>query len=152
MVFAIQDLSDRIKLELKYKKYMPKKIKFFTVAIIVLVGIVLILETFFIVLTFRILKNYSSAAIHYPKSLHKKKISLENIQDWMTFDFINKSFKLPSEYLKTKLGVSDAKYPNIAIDHWAKENKKDPAAVVNEIKKLILDYQNANSVSSTNII
>ena len=33
---------------------------------------------------------------------------VNRIQNWMTFDYINKVFKLPSDYLKNNLNISDS--------------------------------------------
>lgn len=129
-----------------------KKINLFAIALTIIALATLVLETVLIVHAFRILNGQGPFTHPYYKSIRQKNISVENIQGWMTFDFINKSFKLPPEYLKTKLNITDKKYPNISINHWAKENREDHLMVVGKIQKLILDYQNTNLNPSVNAI
>jgi hypothetical protein len=73
---------------------------------------------------------------------HYKAISVDGIKGWMTFDFVNKSFHLPPDYLKKELDITDKKYPNVTIDHGAKNIKENPSILVEEIKNLIRNYQN----------
>ena len=37
------------------------------------------------------------------------------IRPWMTFDYINRIFNLPKDYLKDQLQISDAHYPNTTL-------------------------------------
>jgi hypothetical protein len=60
----------------------------------------------------------------------------------MTFDFLDKSFGLPPDYLKKGLGITDKKYPNITIDSWAKNTQENPGAMLEKTKKLIQDFEN----------
>jgi hypothetical protein len=46
------------------------------------------------------------------------------IQRWMTFNYINKVFNLPADYLKINLGIIDKRYPNIIIGKYLDEVKK----------------------------
>ncbi len=47
------------------------------------------------------------------------------IQDWMTFDYINSIFALPSDYLKNSLAIQDPQYPHTSIVRYARETKLD---------------------------
>jgi hypothetical protein len=82
------------------------------------------------------------------QQLHQRKISADNIRGWMTFGYINKSFDLPPEYLKNNLSIIDKKYPNISIDSWAKKSREDRASLLEQVKALVLAYQNRDSSST----
>lgn len=49
----------------------------------------------------------------------------EEIQSWMTFDYINAIFGLPGDYLKTALAISDNRYPRMRIGRAAREARID---------------------------
>jgi hypothetical protein len=66
--------------------------------------------------------------------------TLPAIRSWMTFSFINQQYKLPPDYLKTKLNISSKKYPNISISSWASSQKKDSAIVLDEVNRVIKEY------------
>jgi hypothetical protein len=44
---------------------------------------------------------------------------INRIQSWMTFDYINKVFRLPTSYLESFLHISDSHYPNMLISQYA---------------------------------
>ena len=68
------------------------------------------------------------------------KISADEIQPWMTFDYLNKQFGLPSEYLKTALQVTDPKYPNVPIGKMFRRQGADTQAVVERVKQLVREH------------
>ena len=100
---------------------------------------------FSIILMINILLNLNRHGFPKPpfQHLHQKQITTDNIREWMTFQYINRFFNLPPEYLKSSLDITDRKYPNITISKWAKNSKQDSAALIEEIKTLINDYQPA---------
>src|SRR3989344_1530156 len=55
-----------------------------------------------------------------------RKITVEDIQPWMTFD-----------YLKNALNITDPRYPNIPVGSFSKRQKMDPRDAVEKIKQLI---------------
>ena len=109
----------------------------FGVAVIFLVSFFLIIHTF---------RNLSRGGFlnpaYHPRQQHnqRKKLRVENIMNWMTFDYINRSFNLPPEYLKGKLNITDKKYPNITIDSWIKKTHQDSNKFLENIKSAINDY------------
>jgi hypothetical protein len=56
------------------------------------------------------------------------------IQPWMTFDYVNRVFNIPPDYLKTALHVSDAAYPRISLSHYAKSHAINSAVFVEQVK------------------
>jgi hypothetical protein len=63
------------------------------------------------------------------------------IADWMTFDYLNRVFGLPGDYLKTSLNITDKKYPELAIKSWATQTKQDSQKLTEQIKILVMGYQ-----------
>lgn len=43
----------------------------------------------------------------------------DEIESWMTFQYVNFIFNLPPEYLKHRLGVEDERYPKVRIGRYA---------------------------------
>ena len=64
--------------------------------------------------------------------------TVNDIAPWMTFNYINFVFKLPPEYLKNTLTISDARYPNIQIRTYAKINQIDQVLLIEKIKEAII--------------
>jgi len=63
------------------------------------------------------------------------------IRGWMTFRYLDAVFKLPADYLKSGLGVTDTHYPNISINFLAKEQKQDSVQVLDNVINLVKNYQ-----------
>ena len=62
------------------------------------------------------------------------------IQSWMTFDYINVMFKLPSDYLKIVLNISNAAYPKISLIKYSKIEKVDITNFLVSVKKVVSDF------------
>ncbi len=62
------------------------------------------------------------------------------IQGWMTFDYVNKLFGLPSNYLKSNLNISDPHYPRLLIYRYAEKNKMGLQSFLNEVRNSIRSY------------
>jgi hypothetical protein len=67
--------------------------------------------------------------------------SVDSIQPWMTFDYVNVVYKLPTNYLKQILGISNSKYPNVRIDTYGKQSGIDQTLLLTTIKKYVTTYQ-----------
>ena len=62
------------------------------------------------------------------------------IASWMTFDYINKIFALPADYLKNTLNISDAHYPQISISRYEKNQKLDSTQFLAHIQSVVAAY------------
>lgn len=62
------------------------------------------------------------------------------IRSWMTFDYINTIFKLPPDYLKGQLSISDPHYPRVSISSYAKNNSLNESAFLGEIQQTVRGY------------
>ncbi|MEI6316280.1 MAG: hypothetical protein WCO65_00960 [bacterium] len=65
-------------------------------------------------------------------------ITVDEIQPWMTFNYVTVVFKLPPLYLKTALGITDQRYPNIQIGRYAKLNNIDSTLLIKKIQQAIV--------------
>ena len=71
------------------------------------------------------------------------------IRSWMTFDYINKLFNLPTDYLKTKLNVSDPNYPQITVYGYAKKEKIDQTTFIDKVINAVGEYVPSEISTST---
>lgn len=62
------------------------------------------------------------------------------IQSWMTFSYINKVFKLPTNYLKNTLNISDSRYPNIPLEDYAEKAKIKTADFTTKVQDAVHSY------------
>lgn len=62
------------------------------------------------------------------------------IQSWMTFNYINKVFKLPTDYLKNTLNISDSHYPNIPLEDYAEKAKIKTADFTVKVQWAVHSY------------
>ena len=111
---------------------------------IVLAVAAFLLAIFFLANIFQDFRRHGFFGPPNSRNLHKR-MDLSEIRGWMTFDFINKAFVLPPDYLKSELGITDKKYPNITVDGWAKNNQESSSALLDKIKKIIQNFPNPSS-------
>jgi len=64
------------------------------------------------------------------------------IAPWMTFDYIDTLFNVPSTYLKTTLNITDAHYPQISLSGYARSHKINTATFVSEVQTAVQKYLN----------
>ena len=63
-----------------------------------------------------------------------------NTESWMTFDYLNKIFVLPANYLATTLKITDSHYPNLTILHYAHKNGIDVRSFLIQVQAAITNY------------
>ena len=71
------------------------------------------------------------------------------IRPWMTFDYLNHLFALPSSYLQSHLAITDTRYPHLTITAYANAVHEDQTATLNDIEDAIRAYLPATSTSTT---
>ena len=85
-----------------------------------------------------------------PRTFHllgKKPATISDVNflaGWMTFNYINKTFNILPDYLKTQLSISDKAYPNITVSKMAKEQGTTTGAYLEEVKGLVRVYFEQN--------
>lgn len=65
---------------------------------------------------------------------------ITEVSGWMTFDYLNRVFQMPPEYLSQKLGISDKTYPRLSIDQYAKKYKLSEPPVLFSVQQAIREY------------
>jgi hypothetical protein len=73
------------------------------------------------------------------------------IQDWMTFDYLNRLFGLPADYLKTALSIADPHYPQLYIGGYARSAGVSEAAALANVQAAIRNYFLQNTSSSMSV-
>lgn len=71
------------------------------------------------------------------------------ISSWMTFDYINKIFNIPADYLKNRLAISDGRYPRISLKTYAREKNSDVVDVLTEVRTALYGRLAAAQATST---
>jgi hypothetical protein len=66
-------------------------------------------------------------------------------QSWMTFDYIDRAFALPPQYLQTALGVTDSRYPRLTISEYATDMATSSLAALMKVQDAIRAYSSATS-------
>ena len=67
--------------------------------------------------------------------------TVDDIQSWMTFGYLDFIFKLPPNYFQNMLHISDSHYPNVQIYRYAQINHLYYISLINSIKAAITAYQ-----------
>ena len=62
------------------------------------------------------------------------------IEDWMTFRYVNRVFNLPPDYLRENLSISSQYYPNIVIGTYALSHQLDSREFLSQIQQAVTDY------------
>ena len=133
-----------------------RTVRYVRYAIIVLVVVLFILLFFFV-------QNYRSLRREQIVSAHEAWLTLvlknhgplpaadaSTIRPWMTFDYIDRLFNVPPEYLKSQLGVTDPRYPKLSLSGYAKSGRLSLATVVGEVQGALHDYlTNGSSTSAS---
>lgn len=116
-------------------------------AILIALGVVAAVLMVFLYVQYRTLRHqqflndeesWITSIIHNHGPLNASSTAL--IRPWMTFDYVNKIFNLPQDYLKTNLPVHDAHYPALTISGYAREAYVDPNAFANTVASSVRAY------------
>ncbi len=114
------------------------RLKFYTVILSILVAILLV-SLFFLYRPqslYRPLRHF--LLTHSYKTLGAHDIN--TVRPWMTFDYLDSAFRLPKEYLKNTLNISDARYPNLSLGDYARESKMSAGAGLAKVKAAMESY------------
>lgn len=60
-----------------------------------------------------------------------------SIENWMTFDYVNRIFGLPPQYLQNALPVTNARYPRLTLRSAAKEAKMQETDYVAAVRRAV---------------
>ncbi len=130
-------------MEPKKRRPLSQRIK---IALIVL-GVVLVALFVFLVRDYLSLRRANlvnrrelslSAFVQKHGTLNSTEVGV--IHPWMTFDYINKIFNLPQDYLRNQLQVSDPHYPNITLGNYASAGNINALEAVHDVQNAIVNY------------
>ena len=62
------------------------------------------------------------------------------IRGWMSFDYLNHSFDIPADYLKTALSITHPRYPNVSIQAVAREKQISIPAYVVIVQRAVREF------------
>ena len=67
-------------------------------------------------------------------------VNISTVQSWMTFDYINRLFGLPPDYLKATLSISDPIYPHLSLLRYSHLRGTSVMQEVAAVKEAIQAY------------
>ena len=73
--------------------------------------------------------------------------TIDTIQSWMTFDYLDHVFKLPSTYFKTDLGITDTRYPRMSLTRFSTDKGISAAAAVLRVQNALRGYEATSTTS-----
>jgi hypothetical protein len=92
--------------------------------------------------------RYAIHTIHHRSELYRAQqlrsahaLAPEDVQTWMTFDYVNRVFGLPKEYLQQNLAIEEKGYPSIQIGRYAKQQHLDKEQLLSSIRNLISKWR-----------
>ena len=83
---------------------------------------------------------------------HRAPLPVSNagvIRSWMTFDYLNRLFALPPDYLREQLHITNTHYPRLTIAAFAKGTGTDPAATLDAVQNAVRSYPPTSAASPT---
>jgi hypothetical protein len=120
---------------------MPEKENRTIEYVIGTLAVVLLVLVIFLVLNYRALRRSAIMNAHQSflaalMTHHHGPATIADlafIRPWMTFDYLNKFFALPSQYLQTQLSISDPHYPRITIAAYVKSAHLDLTTFLHQL-------------------
>jgi hypothetical protein len=73
--------------------------------------------------------------LHMPTNLDPNAIAT-----WMTFNYLNTVFKMPPDYLKSELDITDVRYPRLTIKRLAADRKVNAALILTGVKAAVQTF------------
>jgi TRAP-type C4-dicarboxylate transport system permease small subunit len=93
---------------------------------------------------------YKQGAItHAVSRIHRRTVGRpalvpSQIQGWMTFRYIQFAFRLPTNYLGSKLNITDTGFLNTTLDKYAAAHKLNGGAFLQQVQAVAANYQQTN--------
>lgn len=67
------------------------------------------------------------------------------VQPWMTFDYVNRIFGLPPQYLVSALKIDSTAYPRVPLYEYAEKRGLSPTVFTKDVQNAVAGYQAANN-------
>ncbi|MDD4989115.1 MAG: hypothetical protein PHV42_01680 [Candidatus Pacebacteria bacterium] len=113
----------------------------------IILGVLVVIFLFLCLLLVReynYLKRQELMSLYHDRVLSSSRPSLAAdislIQSWMTFDYINVTFKIPPDVLKSSLHITDAHYPRISLARYAKSIATSSPAFLLDVQNAVRDF------------
>ncbi len=100
--------------------------------------IIMVVLGFFIVRDWKSLQHRSFGTFRRRPPV---RMTVESIQPWMTFEYLNRVFHLQPNYLQTELHITDTRYPRLSIHAYAKELSPNAESALIQVKNAIWSYR-----------
>ncbi len=92
---------------------------------------------------------FCTKTIHEYKGIHRDGLSIRkmvkshssDIRPWMTFEYVNTVFNIPSSFLEQNLSINDTRYPKLVISNFAKDRKISEKEVISQIRNAVREYK-----------
>jgi len=96
-------------------------------------------------LTINIRNLYHSGVLRPTRGFHRlytrqQLSSPDQIQDWMTFSYLNYIFNLPLDYLASALSIHDSRYPNLTVGAYIKAKNLNTADFLKQVRGFVSQY------------
>jgi hypothetical protein len=124
--------------------------------ILIALGVVLIVLFVVFVAQYRALRRMQILNTH---ELHVSEIlshhaplapgDADTIRSWMTFNYVNKLFALPPNYLEMQLQINDAHYPQLTIAGYASAAHLDATTFLASVENAVRDYATSTPQNAT---
>jgi heme/copper-type cytochrome/quinol oxidase subunit 2 len=125
---------------------------------VVILGCILVVLFVSLYLQYRALRQEQILNFHAWRSVllerHAplKPALASDVRVWMTFDYINKLFGLPPDYLRQQLQITNLHYPRLSLSSYAKTEATSTLSVLTEVETAIRNYVPSPSSSTTTAI
>jgi hypothetical protein len=116
------------------------RLRAYVVVVAVLLGLCLVTFVWLIMDIESLKKSGDLSLRHAPWRHATTPPSPNDIASWMTFKYINYVYRLPEDYLRTTLKISDARYPQLRIGTFAKDTKQTEQSALEQVRQAIVNY------------
>jgi hypothetical protein len=109
---------------------------------LIILGAFLVVFLVFLIAQYQVLRREQIAARHHgPLPVADANF----IRPWMTFDYVNKLFMLPPDYLQMQLHITDRRYPRITLSSYASSNHLVQSVFVAEVEYAVGKYSTSTT-------
>lgn len=78
---------------------------------------------------------------NYQSLQEKRPLAPEDIQGWMTFEYINFVFKLPPDYLRQELSIESDQYPKTTLKKYASKAGVKASLLIENVQEAVRQYK-----------
>lgn len=105
--------------------------------LVLLILVALLLS--FVAVHLYVRQNQATAAVR--DLVRHRTLAPQQIQGWMTYEYLNVVFKLPPNYLRDTLSLSSPDYPRVTLKQSARDAGIPVPALVDQVQSAVGAYQ-----------